>query len=111
MSFRDSDVAKKFSELDEIVRTVELVGEDNNAYRIEVRSTTSESQPFRCRAYKRVKFSGLTPVFPEQLRGATAVEVWVVVDNFPSSYGNTAEDALRSAMHFLADLIAKKVGR
>lgn len=93
---------EEFEELSEIVKVVEL-WRGLEPIRIEAKhDLKSAVTPSYSATVYRLKEAVLAP----QGEARSPFRLWVVQDNFPRSYGNTADDAISMAMSFLLDSLA-----
>jgi hypothetical protein len=101
-----------FGEAHEVVRAVDLIGDDHHRYRIEVLGLVSdEVTTFSVRCYV-VENLTVQPTFPQAhralLRSPAPFEIWVREDELPTVTEKTADDALDSGLRSLADLVRKR---
>ena len=95
-----------FNEVYEVVKTVEVVGYDRNIYRVEVlKCYSNTSVPFLVNYLTRDE-AIVQPTYPQTGgkfdRQPESVEVWHL-SREPWVVGQTAEDALKQALHWLAE--------
>jgi hypothetical protein len=94
-----------FNEAYEVVRTVEVVGRNRKTYRIEVlKSYPSSATPFQVRYLTKDEVT-VQPTYPQRdgkfEREPESITVWHRSSE-PWVVAQTAEDALKQALDFLA---------
>ena len=116
MAIEEYEQFGAYNEAYEVVQTVQVVGHDQQVYRIEVlRCYSNKNTPYVARAYVEKNVS-VKPDYKNGLPSEDAtskyspeyVPSWVKYEQLPWTSRSTAESALDQALGVLADHIRKR---